>query len=697
LGKRGLQKLTPRAVYYYMHNPRVLLPILFQNQKGDPWKTADKCWELIDIAWITPFLEDHSGRSSAKTYNHILISLAKMSILPGRTSRIISLDARRGKGISQKYVEPKLEECPVFSAMIKPLDSKRGAVLRKVDNGVFLPYLNRSDYRAYTVDWQKEGLSASSDRCNHLVFNEWTGFPNPDDMVEHVEPIATDNNYMRFNTMMLRESIERALQERLGKLSDEILVKLELPRDYFHPEIKPLNFEPARDLFYENFKRAFQFDYREGEGIKELDLPPIKSQDDLINFFSPYLDGDPVYSNQIVYDGSAKRPSDPCHSHHTWFQKKVLENDPRYHVFHTNYKEIGRKWNGIIYDTNVISKYRSQNLEEDYKRVWLGLWTEGTHRRPFSREQVEPCCSGDIKFIFHRTDDSIFVFGGDAAHGTEAKQRGRGNVNYRGRGDDAGGVTLQVGSGTAENPHKLVNIYKAEDVDSDFMAHDIHKLYNRYIYALAGLDPNGGGGQVMKSLRKSTLTINDQEFDYTGEPGSDGEPLTLHDFIGTEDDVLNDNAVKCFIYMSRGERLLVEVHREKPNLSPFTGEDVLLGLFYKTLRTLLEKGGIVFPEWLDPITLNGLHNHGKINKKEFKQYLLLHEMLDQLTGIQYVEDRKLPTADKRVRTSHGEFKYTSAKKKDLALALMYAVITADAWVKLHGLPGEENAFLPSLG
>ena len=681
--KMKLGKLSNIDIYYYIHNPQAWIETLFVNKAGKKYTAPKQSWERIAIAWITYFMMDDSGRSTAKTWDYMICAILKAILLQRRFVVFFSGDARRGNSKTREYVGRWIEEYPRFAETIVPIDNIRGAIVRNRGGTTELPFKNGSLFKSYTPDWNSLGENTQSDRCNELIFNEWTSYPQPSSMVENVEPIATGTNYYRSNTMNFRIFMEKILGTPLGNITNEQFMEIYeqrpgyIPREHITSKSQPT--DKALSEFFRGFNEIFGFTYHAGIKDNEIQFPQIKNKEDIILFFENYLDGDPVYGNKIVYDGSAKRPSDECFLYKTEHTNRINGDDPRYNEFNISVDELGLEWDGIVYDSNIIAKARQGMLKEDYDRVYGGKWTEGTSHRPYSPEDIDRC-RDKIKPICERGpqhNNSIFVMGADAAKGTEQMRRGKGNVNTAGKGDDACGVGILVGDGTQKNPHKVIYAFMARDVRAEPAAVQLHKAHKKIGFNLIAIDPNGGGGPLVDALGKGKIELDNKIYEY--------EPLIMHDYEGQKD------GDRCLMYISRSEKIITEAHRLSESSSPFRGDDMLLDSMHTNLQNLIEKGGVVFPERADSRQILMLHEAGEITKEEVEVFLALEEMVQQLTRIQYKLDNKLPTTDKRVRTRNGVFQYSRSNKKDLAMSLIYGLYVANIWKRWDERRGETNA------
>jgi len=699
-------------VYYYMHHERVWLSHLFSDRSGIPFNTDELCWQRIGIAWRTYFMLDDSGRSTAKTHDYMLMALGKMALMPNISTVYFSLDARRGSDKTNAYAGKWLKNCPYFAERIKPLDSVRGAIVRNKGNTTEIPFKNGSLYKSYTPDWASLGENTQSDRCNVLIFNEWTSYPTPEAMVTTVEPIATHTNWAQNGTANFRVLMERALGKPLGRLTDAIMLEQNADRPDYVPRPHLINAKPVSDaevleIFFRGFKKIFGFDYHAGLQHDELGLIPIQTRADVELFFADYLDGDPVYGNQIVYDGSAKRPSDDCYLYTEYHWSKTYGEgflydgsekhsigslldkqqvgDPRYGHFNISVDDLDSKWDGIIYNSNVIDKAREQMLTEEYNRVYGGLWVEGMSHKPYDAHEIMQC-RRDVAIIAERADDdrdAVFVMALDAAKGTEAMRRGQDNVNMSGKGDNAAAIAVRVGQGTADDPHSVIFGYKALDVRSDPVAVDIHRFHHQFGFNLIGVDPNGGGTQVIDSLAKPMIDL--------GTGWMNFEPIIPHDYVGDLD------GDRCLMFMSRSEKLITEAYRTSETQSPFRGEDMLINAYHTNMRNLLEKRGVVFPQAYSTMQILALHNNGQWTDEQLEAYVCIQEALEQLVNIRYVLDKRSTKIDKRIRTTNGVFKYEAKGKKDLAMALIYALFIAEVWLKWNQSRDSNRDYLYALG
>jgi len=675
--------LSNADIYYYMHNPKVWIETLLTDEGGKIHTAPKQSWIRIQRAWETYFMMDDGGRSTAKTYDYMLCGIAKAILLEKRMVVFFSGDARRGNSKTREYVGMWIEDCPMFADAVVPMDSVRGAAVRNRGGTTELPLKNGSLFKSYTPDWQSSGENTQSDRCNELIFNEWTSYPQPGSMVENVEPIATGTNYYRNNTMRFRAFGETLLGTPLGRQTNEQLIEIHserkgfIPREHITDKTQPLG--RCLSEFFRGFEVIFGFTYQDGVKDDGIGFPVIKTKEDIEKYFANYVDGDPVYGNKIVYDGSAKRPSDECYIYKQEHMEMIDKGDVRYGNYNISVDELGLEWDGIIFDSNVIAKARRTMLREDYDRVYGGKWTEGSSHRPYDPEDVERC-RGDINIILSREEypDDIFVLGVDAAKGTEQMRRGGDNVNKAGKGDDAGGIGVRVGKGTFENPHEVVFGFKARDVRAEPLAVQVHQAHNQIGFNLIAIDPNGAGGNLVDALIKPNIEVNGEKFKFT--------PLIMHDFEEAEKE-----GDRCLMYISRSEKLITEAFRLSDSASPFRGDDMLLDAMHTNLRNLLEKGGVVFPQRIDDRRLLQMYENKEMSKEEMNIRLDLEEMLDQLVKIKYQLDKKLPTQDKRVRTTNGVFRYARTGKKDLAYSLIYSLFVANIWGRWNEKLSEANA------
>lgn len=669
--KTKLGKLSNIDIYFYMHNPKRWLETLFTNRNGNIYKAPEQSWTRIEMAWRTYFMMDDSGRSTAKTWDYMICGIVKAILLSKRFVVFFSGDARRGNSKTREYVGRWIEDYPRFADTIVPIDNIRGAIVRNRGGTTELPFKNGSLFKSYTPDWSSSGENTQSDRCNELIFNEWTSYPQPSSMVENVEPIATGTNYYRNNTMRFRIFMEEILGTALGQITNEQFEEIYaqragyIPRAHVTDKSQPLDF--ALSEFFRGFNEIFGFQYHEGIEDDGLQFPEIGTKEDIEKHFADYIDGDAVYGNKIVYDGSAKRPSDECYIYKEEHMSRIEHGDPRYNHFNISVDELGIEWDGLIYDSNVIAKARQGMLREDYDRVYGGVWTEGASHRPYDPIDIDRC-RGQIDLIHKRTvehQDSVFVAGVDAAKGTEAMRRGKGNINTAGKGDDAGCVGILVGNGTPVNPHKVCFAFKARDVRSEPLAVQLQEAHKKIGFNLIGIDPNGGGGQLVDALMKDRIELGNDLYIY--------KPLIMHDY---EVEKIGD---RCLMYISRSEKLITEAHRLSNSASPFRGDDMLLDSMHTNLRNLIEKNGVVFPEKINERQLLMRYELGEISEEEVEMRMTMEEMVQQLVRIQYKLDKKLPSIDKRIRTANGVFQYARTNKKDLAYSLIYALYIANIW------------------
>ena len=299
--------LTALEAYYYLHNP--ILAIKWIWGFDLPWTSVERLY----FYWYAKFATDCSGRSTAKSHDAITVFNAKCILIPGQKSLLLGQDKSIGTEFFDEYVTPWINRCPLYKQFIVPYRGKGDKRPAHKDGSVHLRFMNDSIFETFSPDWRRGAKKVQSHRVNRLIFNEWTSYHKMEAMEMEVEPIVSRTNYFHRNTRKFQEAMEKWIGEAMGLANNAELGYIHKGEPYYtaRPNLdgKHLkSFKAVRDKFYKNFQLCYQFDYE--QGVDKDVFKPIRNKQDIRDFFKLFLEGDPVYQNQIIYDGSAKRPED---------------------------------------------------------------------------------------------------------------------------------------------------------------------------------------------------------------------------------------------------------------------------------------------------------------------------------------------------------------------------------------------------
>lgn len=707
----ALGKLSPIDVYYYSHNWMAW----FEKLYGKYWQFPEICKKRLDMAWKTTFILDDSGRSTTKTTTYFLVGMAKNRLFEDRVMNLFCMDRDKGIQLADEHIGRILRTSPNFADGIKRQYPRKPPKVTHRQSGAVIWWENSSMFQTYTPGLQTGGKKALSDRSNYLFFNEYSSWPagTVNIMEKNIKPINTRTNYRYGATNRLRIATEKSLGIPLGRLTQEYLIEDNRNKANYIPrrwlsETKPdKSFEKIREKFLRNFKYTFGFNYLDGIKDNQLKFLEIDSEDVIVKFFEKYLIGDPVYQNQIVYDGSAQEPTDEIYQEFVkdFFSRvkkdgKLIQNmldltinknyieemledndsyDPHCNWFNCHIDDIPEEWDGIIYDSAVVNDARRSWLKDDFDRVYGGRWISGQSYRPIDKEDLDKCRIDNVNILLNRKNDSdVYVIGVDAAHGTEASHKGK-----AGKHDDAAGAVVKVGEGTRENPHEIVHIYKADDVKKEPMAFDLHKLHLNFSFQWMALDPGGGGKELSEVLAHKNIEV-DGEYRQV-------QPIVHIEYIyydGTQDAIL--------LYISRGEEIIKTVYTDAYKQPPFRGEEMLRHAIITNTQRLIERGGVAFPPRLSEMQMIARRNQDELSLQEMDIYLNLEEAIKQMLKINYLRDKK---SGLRLKTNSGVFKYNMPKRKDLAMVVFYALFMADVYVKWKELISSkfEDKYIMAVG
>jgi len=673
--------LNPSDTYYYAHNPMEWIEeLLSMGPDAFPQANIDR----ILIAWVSTFLLDDSGRSTAKTYDHILIALLKCTLFPRRKANLFSMDKNRGVEIMKLYIGMWIEQNHNLAKRLKNPYKNRKPKISENQKGARIGWNNGSIFMTYTPGLHSKGDSAQSDRSNHLIFNEWSSWGDMDTIVDSIEPINTYTNNQWATSIKLRIATERALGIPLGRLTNDYLIRANEGKPNYQPrrwllESKPIDIEETITAFKRNFKLAFLFDCPD----------KIESVEDLETFFALYLDGDPVYQNQIIYDGSAKRPSDESYIFHEEVQKKIdpthEDYDPHYGYYNCGIDDIPEEWDGIIFTSAIVRKARKTMLKEDFDRVWGGKWTEGQSHRPFDPADVKRCRTSSINIITERppNDKSIYILTVDSAKGTEAMRKGASQENLVGKGDSGASCIIRVGEGTKECPDEVVHVWRWDglEVKKDPMAFDIHQLQEKFGFELIVLDPNGGGGDLADCLMKPRLDLQNKLIDVVPIISVDYPEPSKYLVYG------NTPVFQNMMFFSRSTEMINLAYMKSEKVSPFRDDGELKSKMIDISQSAFSAGRVNFPEMMTKQKLIELRNKGDITLQEQMVTVNLEDAITQFIKVRFEVH---PRTRAKLTTQYGMFKFKFPKRKDLSIVILYGLIMADVYRRFQKLVKQHN-------
>lgn len=637
------------------------------------------------------FWEDYSGRTTGKTHNY-LAAIAIISIcLSMHDSVFLGQDKEIGVKVFDKHYATWIEYCDIFRRFV----TARGKHKPKVSHtqsGAGIRFHNGSLVEAISPDSRGKYKKMQSWRFNHGIFNEWDSWPYLHEVPDKVEPIFTNTNYHYRRTRIFRESMEKCMGVELGYMSNDALMGRHrrpdyLPRDYME-DIKPKPKKETIATFYRNFEIAFGFDYRYGVENEYLQFTPIRTENDLVMFFRNYDEGDPTYFNKLIYDGSAKKPSDDCYWLHKFFQKKVAAGSPLYGQYSIGIDDIPVNWDGIIYDSTVTEKAREEMLTEDFKRIYQGIWTEGRAKNPFSWLEIMAACKdGWYGQILRQNSVEVFEGAIDSAQGTDATFKTSEGIKD-GRGDDGVVGIWLLGDGTSVKPHKLCYLYIAEDIRSEPMAFDIQSTEKRFDVDFYMADPGGGGKAVLEKLAKKHL----EKITIEGEKEvMDAIPMLPWD----HEDPGNSKTNICIFSLSN-EMITATYRSSKTEKALLQHQDQLNNQMITLMQNGLRDGTVVFPQHLELNEIVDLYNKGEISYEQFCNMTDIYTGVSQLVHLRYVTDRQ----GKRVKTgSHQVYQYTTTGKKDAAWTILMGHMMCDIVLKIREMQeeaGKDKSIYPKL-
>ncbi len=622
------------------------------------------------------FMEDHSGRSTGKTHNY-LVAGAIMNICCNRRDSVwLGQEKEVGVEVFDKYYGEWIEYEENFSRFVTGLGNNKKPKVSHTQSGGMVRFFNGSRTRSLSPDPRRDYKKMQTWRFNDGIFNEWTSWPYIREIPDKIEPIFTGKNYIYRQTRLFREAMEKILDVELGRLTNDDLasrhvVEDYIPRDYLEGAVA-LPWDRALELFYRNFEATYGFDYRDGVKDEDIQFEEIRNDNSIVMFFKNYDEGDPAYFNKLVYDGSAKRPSDDCYWMHKLFTKKIKEGNKLYEQYRIGVSDIPVEWDGIIFDSTIVEKARKEELTEDFKRIWEGLWTEGRAKNPFAwLEVVRAAKEGWLGEILRHDVSDIYIGAVDSAQGTDATFKTREGVSD-GRGDDGIVAVYKLGDGTPSKPHMLANVYIVEDVRSEPMAYDVQDIESRFGVTFYMIDPGGGGKGVLEKLAKDKV----EKTDYQGEKiEKDVVPMVLWDHEDPRDAKTNIS-----IFSLSNELITTAYIDSKTGKALLHFADQLNNQMVRLMQDALRDKTVAFPQYLEQDEIVDLYNTGKINDEELGNLMDMRKGLGQMVHLRYTTDR----SNRRTKTKNGVFTYEAPgnSKKDAAWTILMGHMMCDIMVKL---------------
>jgi len=680
--------LKPIEIYALMHDPMLCIEYMLDMKESGFDKTQV---ERLKLQWWNIFYMDSSGRSTGKSHNLLAGEVVKLPLIPARTGILLGLDKKIGNELFDEHVVNWLRGSGHLKDYHDVRRSDMEGRIAKKEYGASAEFKCAHKFRGMpqtnslvktmTPDHGKGGVSLQSWRFNFLHFSEWTSYSKPEIMAETIEPIVTRTNWMYKITQDLMIYSETHLQRVLGRIDNEAfsrafgLVEGRHPRPHLG-SVEKVSIDDAIMRFKRNFFVTYGFHYDEGIGYENINFQKLNTEEDLVRFFTLFDRGDAVYANQITYDGSAKRPSDECYLFKKFFSDQVDSGHPNYSYFSCSVEDIDPKFDGIIFDSAIIKKYKESNLDEDYQRVYGGVWTEGYKNKPYDPASITRSMR-DYYPMPIREDGYEYIIAVDAAKGTERmRSSGKKKSEGTGHGDDAGAAIIRVGDGTANKPHRVTHVYIAEDVRKDPMAVDLHMLVDIFQPIMVCLDPGGGGGDLADSLAKEKL------FD-TGGRLHTFQPLVPHDY-----ELDDDGVIRILHFISRANDFIRAVYiRSDSDKSTWRGDDALTNKIHETVSTMFDIGAVEVPVSRSSFELAQLSNKGLISGDELEHIEAAQKAVAQINAIRYAMD---PRTGTRKKTVNGLFQFQSPRRKDLAYCVIYGLFMANVYLKIEEIINIED-------
>ena len=685
--------LKPIEIYALMHDPMLCIDYMIGIPRSgfDPLQI-----ERLERQWRSTFFMDDSGRSTGKSHNLMLEDTAKLPLIPARTGILLGMDKKIGSELFDEHIKNWINGDGHLKDYYTVRRADMEGRVRKQEYGAIAEFRcahkfkglpkTLSSIKTMTPDMGKEGKSLQSWRVNFIHFSEWTSWNKPDIISETITPIATRTNGMYKNTQTLRILSETHLQRPLGELNDKRyslafgLVKDRKPRSHIGVHER-LSVAEAIFRFKNNFFEVFGFSYDDAIGYKDIGFKQIRTEDDLVRFFELYMRGDEVYSNKIIYDGSAKRPSDECFIFRKFFSDMIADGHPSYNDFNCSVEDIDPRFDGIIYDSAIVKMAKDSMLDEDYQRVYGGKWIEGYKNKPYDPASITRSMR-DYYPLPVREEGYEYIIAVDSAKGTE-RMRSKGKAKGTGHGDDGAASVIRIGNGTTDVPHRLAYVYIAEDVRKDPMAMDIHRLVNIFQPIMVCLDPGGGGGDLADSLAKPRL------IDEFGEV-HDYAPIVPHDY-----ELDDAGVVRILHFISRANEFIRAVYvRSESDKATWRGDDALVNKEHETVSSMFEKGLVEVPLTRSRFELADLGNSGKMTSEEIEALIAAKKSIDQINAIRYMID---PRTGARKKTANGLFQFASPRRKDLAYCNIYGLFMANVFLEVKKLVNQTDSIAIARG
>jgi len=681
--------LHPMQIYIWMHNPYQAVTDIYETKM--PIEQSRRFDHLINCR----FMGDDSGRSTGKTFTYIQFMAIRGICSNYYMNVLLGQDASIGVELFKKHYGPQMRDNDNFKRFFHTAGRKTPRV--STDGMIsHITTYSGSVIQAMTPSVQKKFAKMQSWRANDGIFNEVTTWPNTKLIPETIEPIFTNGTPRYVKTKAFRERMEEISGIELGWLTNEILEKRHqnpgyVPREHMI-NATLLKWEDIKEKFFLSFDYTYGFEYKYGMDNEQIGFEEIKSMNDIVMFFRNYDEGDPVYFNKLIYDGSAKRPSDDSYWIHKDFKKRIKEGNRLYAQYSIGVDDIPTEWDGIIYESAIVEKARESMLDEDFQRVWNGKWTEGRSKKPFTLKEILDCQeAGYLGRIGRESLTDEHISGIDSAQGTD-KQHSTEEGVKDGRGDDGAETIWKVGAGTPESPHELCLVSIAEDVRSEIWALEIQKNEQAFqgeseIGCIINIvDPGGGGKATIERLAKRRLEVKGIEYDF--------DPLVPYDhqapLEGSKRSIvmfsLSNEMIKTFLIASKTEKVMMQQ------------QDQLNNYMVTRAQKLIRNKCIKFPQYLDVSMLNVMHNEGKIDDDVFINLINIRTALNQLLHLEFETDKN----GKKVKTKNGVYRYVSKGNKDVALAILYGIFGCDMFVKLNSIGDKSNqpttsSYMPVIG
>lgn len=691
--------LHPMQVYFWLHDLRSAVKDIFQFDMPD---VQARRFELLRDYF---FIEDYGGRSTGKTMNYYYGQTIQAICLPYMYYYWLGQDKTIGQTKMGEYFDEQIDQNFNFRRFLKKMPNQAKPKVAIKEDGAELRFLSGSLYKTMSPNPRDGYKKMQTWRGNGGIFNEWTSWPNQEKIEEIVEPIFTKTNYPYRNSRLFRESIEKYTGVELGKLSNENLAYRHKKADYeprrYMSDDEILPEAAAVEKFHQNFATTFGFEYSDGVRSDMLHFEEVNNLNDIVVFFLKYDEGDTAFSNNLIYDGSAKRPSDPSYQVHKSIAKQIENGSTLYAQYSISIDDIPVEWDGIIFESVIIEKARRKWLKEDFDRVYGGKWVEGRVRKPFIWQDFHRVQEVDFLGMMGRENPAdIYIGAGDAAQGTD-KTYSMGGGLKDSRGDDADQVIMKLGKGTREEPHKLIYVRIAEDVRSEPVAYDIQDIELMFGGSSSHpeqkgidwwmFDPGGHGKAVVENLAKRRL-----EKVLDPKTGEVGVLENLTPIVPIDRDDITDAKQSVVFYSLSSELIKAAYIESKSEIEMLKGADMLNNLMVEKLRTALRNKTFVIPDVAEQGRVEKLHNEGKITDDQLVMLMAVRRGISQLTKLNY----KVEKDGKRSVSSKGVFMYDSKGKKDVGWTILMCYLMCDIIVTINKkleIAEEEYSYVPVVG